>query len=354
MRKLFLGGVALAALVSATAVANAQSPGPPVVLANGLYFSVDGGWERVKLPDYALGIRNNTGGFVPPNDRGIASPFTQRFDGYNIRGTVGYMIGANMRVEVGARYVHASKTQDTAFALTRGAATVSFLDGTAPASLIPFCGTALTACNLASTQSTNYSNWQINGKFAADARFGASTLTPSVAIFGGHARARQSLAQSFTQFFPLGVVNFTGTYNASTALGWTDLGVRFGMNADVDVNPWLTVGLGGFAGIARRHASLTGSDVGTDTSAGFNAFEGTSAISTSANVNAFVGNVETHATVKWAQAVAFRAFVGLNYDSAVPGVSTPGWNPFGASIPAGITFQGLTSYYAGGGVIVKF
>jgi len=56
--------------------------------------------------------------------------------------------------------------------------------------------------------------------------------------------------------------------------------------------------------------------------------------------------------------VAVCGFVGLDYDSSVPGVSTPvlvGGNTAPISTtPAGIKFASETSWYAGGGIAVKF
>lgn len=55
--------------------------------------------------------------------------------------------------------------------------------------------------------------------------------------------------------------------------------------------------------------------------------------------------------------VIVRGFVGLNYDSSVPGVQAPARNVAftGSSVPpASIRFEHETSYYAGGGLVVKF
>jgi hypothetical protein len=316
-------------------VADAQSG--PVVSVNGLYLSVDGGWERVALPPYALGFRNSVG-FI---DRGVAQPFTQRYDGSNIRGTIGYYITPNVRAEFDARFTKAKNSQ-SGTATVASIGVLSLLNGTTS----PFGAgvPCFTPCSAASRLSTNYSNWQINGKVAADNRIGPVTLTPSVAIFGGHALVDQNLAQS------LGIGL---TYNASTSLGWTDVGGRLGINADLDVNPWLTVGLGGNVGVARRYVSLTGSDVGVGA-----VFAGTSAVSGIANTNARVANVETQATIKWSR-VALRAFAGLNYDNRVPGISSPAYvNPVVSPglpiVPAGIAFATQTSYYAGGRLSYQF
>lgn len=351
MTKLFLGGVALAALVSATAVANAQSSGPPVVLANGLYLSVDGGWQQVKLPTYAIGIRSATiAGIV--TDLGPVSAFSQRFDGYNIHGLIGYRIFTNARIELGGHYAHASGAQnsDALLNAVNGVSQISFLDGLSPSGTLFLCSPAVN-CRVTAAQSTNHSNWQLNGRFATDFRSGPATLTPSVVVFGGQGRVNQTLDQAFAQLVAGGN---TGTYSATTSLKWTDVGVKLGMNADLDVNAWLTVGLGGYVGAVHRSARLNGSDVGTDTVAGVAVFDGASTVSASAISRAWVANTEAHATFKVMQNIALRVFGGLNYDSGVPGVSTPGFVIGTTSTPAGIKFQSFTTYYAGGGAIWAF
>ena len=76
--------------------------------------------------------------------------------------------------------------------------------------------------------------------------------------------------------------------------------------------------------------------------------------SSSARTTPFLANAEASLTAK----PIVRAFAGLNYDSRVPGISpTRFTGPPGSptsTTPAGINFSGLTSYDAGGGVIVKF
>jgi hypothetical protein len=76
-----------------------------------------------------------------------------------------------------------------------------------------------------------------------------------------------------------------------------------------------------------------------------------------ATTTAVVANLEASLTIRPLSAVALRAFGGVNYDSAVPGILSPtiaqlGFPPVGTA--AGITFQNRTSYYAGGGMVVRF
>jgi hypothetical protein len=70
----------------------------------------------------------------------------------------------------------------------------------------------------------------------------------------------------------------------------------------------------------------------------------------------FLANAEANIFAKPIPNVILRGFVGLNYDSRVPGISAPVMlSVFGTpGIPAGIKFQAETSYYGGGGIVVKF
>jgi hypothetical protein len=56
--------------------------------------------------------------------------------------------------------------------------------------------------------------------------------------------------------------------------------------------------------------------------------------------------------------VALTGFVGLNYDSKVPGIQKSSWTGDAATptstTPVGIKFESQTSYYAGGGVTWRF
>jgi len=51
--------------------------------------------------------------------------------------------------------------------------------------------------------------------------------------------------------------------------------------------------------------------------------------------------------------VTAKGFVGLTYDSGVPGIEAP-QSLATAGIPARIKFDATTSYYAGGGLNVSF
>lgn len=356
MKKLLLGGVALLAFAGSAIAADIPAPvykaaPATVVSASGWYLSVDGSWERINLPTYALGFRGINQP-APNIDLGISHPFTQRFDGYGIRGTVGYILppgtlfGTNTRVELGGHYRHASGTQ-VAGSDIAPAATIVYLNGSGINQAFNCLAPALT-CPTTSTQSTNFSEWQLHGRVAGDVRTGSVVLTPSLAVFGGIARNNQTLAQNITQL-PGGI---TASYAASTSTRWDDIGARAGLAVRFEVSTALTLDLSGYAGFARRHASLAGSDVGT----GFTA--GASTLSVTANATPFIANGEAGLAYKWTPAFIIRGFAGLNYDSKVPGIVSPS---FTGSIlaptsrtAASISFQSETSYYAGGGVTWAF
>ena len=360
MKKLLLGMV-FSALASAAVAADVSVPvykAPPAtfVSASGWYLSVDGAWRRVNLPDYGLGSRQVVFPF-PSTDGGPMQSFRQqRFDGSLVRGAVGYFLpssntvfGANTRVEMGGFYGRASGSQTGTAVSVTGAAAMQFLDGTLRNTSY-LCNNAQ-ICTTSANLSTSYSDWQLHGKIAGDYRLGAVLVTPSVALFGGNARTNQSLFQTLSL-----TGGFTGdvTYQASTSLRWTDVGARAGLDLKVDVTPRVAVGLSGWAGLAGRHASLSGADVAVDAAGGFQS--GASALSVGANATPFLANVEAGAAFKWLPTLIVRGFVGLNYDSKVPGLVSPRVPTFSvlASTPAGISFTSQTSYYAGGGVTWTF
>jgi len=75
-------------------------------------------------------------------------------------------------------------------------------------------------------------------------------------------------------------------------------------------------------------------------------------------VKPLLANVEANLTVRPTSYLAMKGFVGLNYDSRVPGVAAPVivTIPFPGTqqIPASIKFEEETSWYAGGGLTVRF
>lgn len=362
MRRLALALLATAAFTQIASAADlpAKAPvfkAPPgtVVSASGLYLSVDGAWQRLRLPTYALGMRNITAlTFI---DQGVISPFDPKPNGSNIRGAIGYIFptgafspasGTNVRAELGVSYGRAKGTQSAAAAITANNVSLSFLDGSGR-NVAFVCNGGGFTCTTNSTLSSSYDTWQIDGKFASDFRSGGFTLTPSIAVFGGRSRNNQTLSQTFAQ-----TGGNTGIYTASTSVSWSDIGARVGLEGNVDVSSVMSVGLGGYAGVAGRRASLSGNDAGTDSLAGI-VFGGASAISIGANTTASVANVEANLTFKPTPAAAIRVFTGVNYDSRVPGISSPTFTPlFVTRTASGITFQSESSYYAGVGGTVRF
>lgn len=359
MKKLLLASM-FSALASAAFAADVpapvyKAPPPTVVLGSGFYASIDGSWQQVNLPDYALGFHVLTA--PPTNDAGTLS-LRQRLDGYVVHGTLGYFLptpktifGANTRLEIGALYGHASGSASGTIvnAGPNSIATRQNLDGTGPNG--GYVCNAGQVCTINGNSSAIYYNWQVNGKVAGDYRLGAVWVTPSLAVFGGNTRNNQTAAQV------LGLSNVAGrsaTYNANTSLRWDDVGARAGLDLTVDVNSWAAVGIGGWAGFASRRASLSGSDVVVDTLIGF--LNGASTVSgLGANATPFLANAEAGLAFKPFPALIVRGFVGLNYDSRVPGIATPTFVPFtGARTPASISFGSQTSYYAGGGLTWAF
>jgi hypothetical protein len=367
MRSLRLGGVAVAAFAFAgfggSAEAADQAPSykaPPAVASNGFYFWGDGSWQEVNLPNVGLGFRNVAAAVGLP-DGGPLFSQPVRVDGYGVRAGFGYILsdpvwGSNTRIEVGAKYVKATGNNGQATVVGGGDLSVLLLNGSGQVAFI--CAVTFN-CSTNSALHTDYQSWEINGRVATDFQNGPLKVTPSVALFGGESRNKQTLSQTFTQFFVAnGVVDNTGTYNASSSLTWTDIGVRGGLDVSMPVTNWLTVGVGGYMGLASRHASLTAADVATSTPLGI--FNGAGGIAVNRNTADFVANIEGGLNIQpWAmQNVTLRGFAGANLESNVPGLSSPAFtgsvNAPTVRTPAGITFASETSVYAGGGMIVRF
>ena len=188
---------------------------------------------------------------------------------------------------------------------------------------------------------------------ASDWNFGTATVTPFLTLFGGTSRNTQSLSQTFAQF-DTGVLDNSGIYAANTSLRWTDIGARAGLDVSVPLTGAFTVGFGGWIGVADRHTSLSGSDSENDT---FNFFTGASTISMSANKGVFLANAEGGLTYSVTSMLTLRGFAGLNYDASVPGVASPVFSGTAfapGAVPPSIVYVHETSYYAGGGAVVKF
>jgi hypothetical protein len=83
-----------------------------------------------------------------------------------------------------------------------------------------------------------------------------------------------------------------------------------------------------------------------------------SSYSTDSRRAAVLANAEVSLAYRLMPAATIRGFAGLKYDSSVPGISSPSYGgDLAVATPrnaAGIFYTPETSYYAGGGVIVKF
>jgi hypothetical protein len=184
------------------------------------------------------------------------------------------------------------------------------------------------------------------------------TLTPSIALFGGDSHNNQTWAQQGLHIpNPIGQVEF---YTANTALHWTDRGVKLGLVGKYEVNRWTAIQLGGFVGWSDRRTDLTGSDAALRVTPGFNTENdgNSSIVAPTVWKTAFLANLETSLIVTQGPWWRWRVFAGLNYDDSVPGISSPSFTgsvgiPTSVT-PAGIYFAHETSYYAGGGLLVRF
>jgi hypothetical protein len=325
---------------------------PAAVVSDNFYFFLDGAYDNVRLPTYSLGFHNVGPGAGFP-DLGPVQNLDRRSDGAGVRGAFG-ISGVSARIEVGGSYIAArgttsqtaNSTQFVSAPLLSGAGAVAF-------NCSPSLGLS---CNTVGSLTTNYSAWQFNGKIADDLRYGTLTVTPSAALFGSNSRANQSFTQVFTDMLTgVGVIS-TGTYAASTTLNWTDLGGRVGLDVNAPLTNALTFGIGGWVGAAARTVSMTGND--TAASAPPPVFNGASAISAGANKGVFLANAEAGFAYRWTPVVTLRAFGGVNYDNKVPGITNPTFagsvNAPTSATPANIYFANETSFYGGGGFLVRF
>jgi len=340
-------------LALAADIANPRlSPSAASASANGIYLWLDGSSQSVALPKFDLGVERDTAtGF----SAGPFESYTPRASGYGIVGGIGYRLphgtipaafGSNVRIEFGGSYVDAKASQSGSGAAGGSPGLLwQFVNGL----MFVDTGCGVGTCTTSSTLDTHYRSWNVNLKAVSDFRFGNVTLSPSILAFGGETRNNQSFLQNV---FTAGFAN--GFYSANSSLRWTDWGARLGLAATLGLTDTIAITLGGNVGVADRSVSLAASDNCVCALA----FIGSSTIGASATTAAFLANAEAGLNVKAAPAVTFRAFGGLNYDSRVPGISAPthsgavAVSTFGT--PAGIKYEGLTSWYVGGGLIVAF
>ena len=327
-----------------------KAPRLEAVAPSGVYVWIDGSYQSIKLPSFALGfkLRSPVG-----DDLGPSETYDPRVRGYGVAGAVGYIFpygtfspfGSNARLELGGSYVRATGSQS-------GAGPVFSLFTPVNVNGIAGASTAClgAGCQTTSILQTDYKAWQVNLKAAGDFRLAAATVTPSVQVFGGEAHNDQGFQQVLNAL-PAATVN--SVYDATVSTRWTDVGLKLGLDASVPLDSWVSFGLGGSIGAANRRVSLAAADAGLLLGAGGplpSPVPG--AISTSAITTAYLANAEARLTfMPWSN-VALKAFGGLNYDSRVPGISTPVLAK-GGGPPAGITYARETSYYAGGRLTVK-
>ena len=353
----FRAGVIVAAsvvaLVPTTHAADlpAKAPLLPAAIQSqaGPYIWVDGAYESIPLPAYNVGSQR-AASVVPLVLLGPIQSYDQRVTGASVAGGIGYVFphgtfwGDRFRVELNAKITHATESQSG-----RNLATLIMRSNLAGAAVSSSGPGFLQLSNL----STEYQAWQTGLMAATDFRFGAVSLTPSVTVFGGRSYVVQDFFEVSADL--AGNPSPVESYSATSSLRWTDWGAKLGLDARTDLTPSFGVGLKGSVGFAARDVNLRASDA-----PGFvlSLFFPPATIDTDANTVPFLANAEASIFVKSPSSNAvLRVFGGLNYDSRVPGISAPvivSPVPGTPGIPAGIKFEGETSYYAGGGLLMKF
>ena len=329
-----------------------KAPPKAVMSSSGLYLWADGSYQSINLPTYALGWRTTV--FPSVSYTNYSNSFDPRPTGYGISGGVGYVfqntiwpnwMGRDVRFEIGGSYVQAQDSQS--------GTGPSVLEHASQAVNGFTSGNVLCAarCFSSAQLQTDYDSWRINGKIAGDHNFLGMIVTPSMALFGGRTNVDQRLSQSLIDNALGPLAN--QDYVANSALHWTEWGAKFGIDTTVPLgNGGLALGLGGYIGLAQRNVSLSASNQAAQ------AALPASTLNVEANKGAFLANAETSLIYRPSQTVSFRAFVGLNYDSDVPGIEGPvPPATFIAGVqatPASIKYASETSYYAGGGLTVKF
>ena len=356
-------GFAVALGLSAVAgfCTHASAAPPSEVVSQAFYVSIDSSYQHVNLPRFALGWRHLST-TAPFPDTGPTESYNPVAAGAGVSGAIGYrlphgtlpaFLGTNARFEIGASYVKATGSQSSASAGFDATSGFGFyfplLNGTQVGT--PFQCPAGAPCGTSSTLNTRFTEWRINGKLAADHNLGGAVYTPSVAVFGGTSRSDQHFQQK--EFF-VGAASPNG-YTADVAMRWTDVGLKFGLEARTDFTPMLALGLAGSIGVAHRDVSLDANDLFAVT---FSTVRRTSAIDVNTTAVPVLGNAEARVFVTPLHDWTFKGFVGLNYDSKVPGITAPSIalpNVFGTvGPPSTVGFESVISYYGGGGMTKKF
>jgi hypothetical protein len=348
-----LACAAFGALQAATADAQERRPAQKVAStfdSGGFYVSTDGSYQSMNLPTYSLGWQNLS---EPSLARlGAVQNFEPRTGGYGVRGAIGYRFPSNARIELGGSYLNAYLSQTELFtssgSLDHALLRVSGRGGTN-------FGTGA-GSRFTSTLESKVAAWNAYLKAADEVRTGAVTFSPSVAVFGGQSTVNQALRQ-YASFVATGAV--FETYTADSSLKWSDWGGRLGFDSSVEISRSLVLGLGGWIGVAHRSVDMSANDANDS---GGVAFDGASSVKASSTTMPILANAEASVTAMPFAGTAVKAFAGLNYDNRVPGISGPvlpggaGLCCNGASVgtPAGIKFESELSWYAGGGLTVKY
>ena len=332
-----------AAAISSTATnsyASAYKAIPQTDRGGGYYFWIDGLYDRLQLPNYAAGgVHNSDVNII--TDQGSAQSFDPRQNAGGIRGAIGYAVpGSDFRIEVGGSYTAGrGSLQNTDLSVPTF--NIVLLDGNQTVGA--FC-----PCTVNGTLRTNYDAWKAFGEAKYDAwKSGPLTVTATAALFGGTSDAIQDFTQTYIG------TGVTGTYSSHTSVRWTDAGGRLGLDANYAINPLLSVGLKGWAGVAGRDTSMSGNDLDVNTLSG-----STSASVISSDTKAvFLANLEGSFTHSLTSSLSVRGFAGVNYDNNVPTLGSPTFVVGAVTvspIQAGITYASELNYYAGMGLNMKF
>lgn len=311
--------------------------------ANGVFVWADGSYWSVHLPKYGLGLHNVGAGGT---DSGLVQSYDPRPEGAAASGGIGFTLpdgtlngafGSNVRVSVGGFYLRATGSQSGAAASFDSV--VQTVDGT----VILRCALPV-ACQFSSQLDTKQTAWRTEAKLAGDFRAGTATLTPSIAVLGGVSRTNQTFYQQ----------RDTTQYNARSELGWTDWGAKFEIGGAMPLMTGLAIGVSGNVGVVQRNVSLSAYDFGDN--AGIGQFASTRDIASS--TTSLIAGAAVELVARPSAMTTLRAFAGLDYDSRVPGIASPSFTPASlistVGTPAGIVYSGEVSYFAGGGVTVRF
>ena len=268
MKNLCFGGLGLLALIAAGPAMAADMPvsapvykaAPAVaVYEGGWYVWADASYQSVRLPKFDLGYRAS----AALTDVGAVHTYDPRATGFGVRGAIGRVLQpgtipvwpwSNARIEIGGSYVTVKDTQSSAGATPTAVIGPVLLNGTGLPAGSTGC-TVVPDCALASTLSTDYVAWSVNGKLASDHKSGSIVVSPSVEVFGGNARVNQTFSQLFTTATPQ-----RSTYDATTRVEWDDWGAKLGLGGTVEVASNISLGVRGTVGFAVRNADLVGSD----------------------------------------------------------------------------------------------